>query len=47
MAEGETEKSGKKEYFPPKIVHTEPLAARATNCAKSDDLTCAGGPAQS
>jgi hypothetical protein len=44
-----TEKSAeKKEYFPPKVVHTEAIETRAVSCALADD-TCvqAGGPIQS
>lgn len=37
----------KKEYFPPKVVHTEPMTARAVVCSKSDDTNCAAGPIQS
>ena len=37
----------KKEYFLPKIVHTEHLTARATTCAKSDDAACGAGPLHS
>jgi hypothetical protein len=38
----------KREYFPPKVVHTEAIEARAVSCALADD-TCvqAGGPIQS
>ena len=38
----------KKEYFPPKVVHTEAIETRAVNCALADDV-CAqqGGPIQS
>ena len=45
MAEREKEK---REYFPPKIVHSEKMAARAVTCAKSDSSTCGPlGPIQS
>ena len=38
----------KKEYSPPKIVHSEKMAARAVICAKSDSATCGStGPIQS
>jgi hypothetical protein len=40
-------KEEKREYFPPKIVHTEPLQARAATCAMADDATCFYGPIQS
>jgi len=38
----------RKEYFPPKVVHTETIETRAVACALADD-TCAaaGGPIQS
>jgi hypothetical protein len=39
--------SDKKEYFPPKIVHTETMTARAVSCAKADDASCGAGPLQS
>jgi hypothetical protein len=38
---------GKKEYFPPKVVHTEKMEARAVTCALADAATCNGGPIQS
>ena len=38
----------KKEYFPPKVVHTETIETRAVNCALADDVCVqAGGPIQS
>jgi len=37
----------RKEYFPPKIVHTEKIETRATVCTKSDEATCGGGVIQS
>lgn len=37
----------KKEYFPPKVVHTEVMTARATTCAKADDASCGAGPINS
>ena len=36
----------RKEYFPPKIVHTEKMEARATSCSLGD-FTCNPGPIQS
>jgi hypothetical protein len=45
----ETEfEGGRREYSPPRIVHTETLTSRASVCAKSD-ITChhQGGPIQS
>ena len=44
MADRDNEK---KEYFPPKIVHSETMTGRAVACAKSDDSTCGAGPIQS
>ncbi len=43
----EMKQDKKKEYFPPKIVHTEKLTAMAVSCAKSDSTSCAAGPIQS
>ena len=37
----------RKEYFPPRIVHTEKMTSRATMCAKADSATCGAGPIQS
>lgn len=37
----------RKEYFPPKIVHTEKIEIRAVACAMADDATCGAGPIQS
>jgi hypothetical protein len=37
----------RKDYYPPRIVHTEKIEARAVACSKSDDTACAGGPIQS
>jgi len=37
----------RKDYVPPKIVHTEEMETRAVNCAMSDDTTCAAGPIMS
>ena len=34
----------KKEYFPPKIIHTEKIEVRAVVCARSDEATCGAGP---
>jgi hypothetical protein len=44
MAEKSTEK---KEYFPPKVVHTETMTARAVTCSKADEGSCGVGPLQS
>lgn len=38
--------SALKEYFPPKIVHTERIEGRAVSCAMANDA-CAPGPIQS
>jgi hypothetical protein len=37
----------RKEYFPPKITHTEKLETRAVACSQSTDATCGAGPLQS
>ena len=37
----------KRDYVPPKIVHTEEMETRAVNCAMSDDNACAAGPIMS
>jgi len=47
MADRRQQSSEKKEYFPPKIVQTEKMAARAVVCAKADDTSCGAGPIQS
>ena len=39
--------SEKKEYFPPKVVHTETIETRAVACALADDTCTAAGPIQS
>jgi hypothetical protein len=36
----------RKEYFPPKIVHTEKIETRAVACTMADN-SCAAGPIQS
>ena len=46
MAAKETE-TKKKDYLPPKIVHSEQIEGRAVTCALADDVTCAAGPIQS
>lgn len=40
-------KEVRKEYFPPKFVHTETMEARAVSCAMENDANCQGGPIQS
>ena len=47
MTEKSDTKQSKQEYFPPKVVHTEKMEARAVNCALADDATCGAGPIQS
>jgi hypothetical protein len=42
-----TKPESRKEYFRPKIVHTEKIEARAVACTKADDATCGAGPIQS
>lgn len=44
--ENRTERE-KREYFPPKIVHSETLTGRATSCAQADSAVCGAGPIQS
>ena len=46
MSNDSTRDEARKEYFPPKIVHTETITTRAVQCTKSDD-TCGAGPIQS
>lgn len=41
------DKPARRDYTPPKIVHTENLVSRAVTCAKADDATCAAGPISS
>jgi len=44
---GTSNNETRKEYFPPKIMYTEKIEARAVACARSDDATCGAGPIQS
>lgn len=37
----------RKEYFPPRIVHTETIETRAVGCLMADDANCGAGPIQS
>ncbi len=37
----------RKEYNPPKIVHTEKIETRGVVCSMGDDATCSAGPIQS
>ena len=46
MAEHEVSE-GKREYFAPKIVHTEKITTRAVSCSKENDANCGSGPVQS
>ena len=39
-------RTGKKEYSPPQVIHSEKLEGRCTSCVKSD-FTCNPGPIQS
>jgi len=39
--------SARKEYFPPRIVHTEKIETRAVACALGNDAQCGAGPIQS
>ena len=43
----DTKQSSRKEYFAPRIVHTERIETRAVACAKSDDAACGAGPIKS
>lgn len=46
MADKELETT-KKDYLPPKIVHSEKIEGRSVACAMADDASCAAGPIQS
>ena len=46
MSERDT-RPERKEYFPPKIVHTEKIETRAVSCAMASDGACSAGPIQS
>ena len=37
----------RREYEAPRFIHTEPLQARAINCAKENDANCGSGPISS
>ena len=39
--------AARREYFPPRIVHTEKIEGRAVACAMADDAQCGQGPIQS
>jgi|KBSSwiStaDraftv2_1062776.scaffolds.fasta_scaffold330653_2 hypothetical protein len=47
MAKESTETGARREYFPPRIVHTEKIEGRAVACAMADDAQCGAGPIQS
>ena len=47
MAIQKEETAARKEYFPPRIVHTEKIEGRAVACAMADDAQCGSGPIQS
>ena len=38
------QRESRKEYFPPKIIHTEKIEARAVACSKASDGSCPDGP---
>ena len=42
----DTKQSSRKEYFAPRIVHTEKIEGRAVNCSMATDA-CSAGPIQS
>ena len=46
MAKESTETGARREYFPPRIVHTEKIEGRAVNCSMATDA-CSAGPIQS
>jgi hypothetical protein len=43
MANERIPEDAKREYFPPKVVHTEKLTASATACAMADSTCVTGG----
>ena len=45
--EAKRDEEARKEYFPPKIVHTEKIETRAVVCTMGDEATCGGGIIQS
>jgi len=47
MSNQESVESSRKEYFPPKLVHTEKIEFRAVTCAMANDAQCGAGPIQS
>lgn len=42
-----SEGTERKEYFPPRVVHTEKIETRAVTCAQATDAQCGAGPIQS
>jgi hypothetical protein len=40
-------RESRKEYFPPKIIHTEKIETRAVACSKATDAACGAGPIMS
>jgi len=44
---GQDEKPSRKEYFAPRIVHTEKIEGRAVACAMANDQCGSVGPIQS
>ena len=42
--ESNAETAVRKEYSPPKIVHTEKIEGRAVVCAMANDAQCGAGP---
>ena len=47
MSNQDSAKNSRKEYFPPKLVHTEKIEIRAVTCAMANDAQCGSGPIQS
>lgn len=47
MSTEDTAPIARKDYFPPKIVHTEKIETRAVACAMGDEAHCGAGPIQS
>lgn len=47
MSADDTKQESRKEYFPPKIIHTEKIEARAVACSKATDSCASSGPIQS
>jgi hypothetical protein len=41
------QQSTRKEYFPPRVVHTEKIETRAVACSMATDPQCGAGPIQS